>query len=292
MVIQYYECDYLNLKTTVLIFFISLAAVAQDHPNLILTQSGVEQIRENLGKVPFFDAYLAEVKAEVDAEMKTGIDVPTPKDMAGGYTHVRHKKNFLILQKAGVLYQILEDDAYADYVKDVLMEYARIYKSLPIHPQPRSYARGKLFWQCLNDANWLVYVSQAYDCIYNSLSRKERKHLENELFRPFADYISVENPQYFNRIHNHSTWGNAAVGMMGLVMDDEELIQRALYGLKQDGISENAKDNDGGFIKDKEGKAGFLANIEAPFSPEGYYTEAPYYQRYAMYPYLLICSRI
>ena len=278
---------FLSLKTTVLIFFISLAAVAQDHPNLILTQSGVEQIRENLGKVPFFDAYLAEVKAEVDAEMKTGIDVPTPKDMAGGYTHVRHKKNFLILQKAGVLYQILEDDAYADYVKDVLMEYARIYKSLPIHPQPRSYARGKLFWQCLNDANWLVYVSQAYDCIYNSLSRKERKHLENELFRPFADYISVENPQYFNRIHNHSTWGNAAVGMMGLVMDDEELIQRALYGLKQDGISENAKDNDGGFIKDKEGKAGFLANIEAPFSPEGYYTEAPYYQRYAMYPYLL-----
>jgi hypothetical protein len=278
---------FLSLKTTVLIFFISLAAAAQDHPNLILTQSGVEQIRENLGKVPFFDAYLAEVKAEVDAEMKTGIDVPTPKDMAGGYTHVRHKKNFLILQKAGVLYQILDDAAYADYVKDVLMEYARIYKSLPIHPQPRSYARGKLFWQCLNDANWLVYVSQAYDCIYNSLSRKERKHLENELFRPFADYISVENPQYFNRIHNHSTWGNAAVGMMGLVMDDEELIQRALYGLKQDGISENAKDNDGGFIKDKEGKAGFLANIEAPFSPEGYYTEAPYYQRYAMYPYLL-----
>ena len=167
------------------------------------------------------------------------------------------------------------------------MEYARIYKSLPVHPQPRSYARGKIFWQCLNDSNWLVYVSQAYDCVYDYLSKKERKHLEKELFRPFADYISVTNPQYFNRIHNHSTWGNAAVGMIGLVMGDEELIQRALYGLKEDGIAANAIDNDGGFIKDKEGKAGFLANIEAPFSPEGYYTEAPYYQRYAMYPYLL-----
>ncbi len=269
------------------ILLVSFILKAQDHPNLILTKGGVEQIRQNLGKVPFFDAHLAEVKGEVDAEILTGVHVPIPKDMAGGYTHDRHKRNFSMLQKAGALYQILQEEKYALYVKQVLMEYARIYKGLPIHPQPRSYARGKIFWQCLNDANWLLYVSQAYDCIYTFLSKKERNHLEDELFRPFADYISIENPQYFNRIHNHSTWGSAAVGMIGLVMQDEELIQRALYGLKQDGIDENAKDNDGGFIKKADEKAGFLANIDVPFSPEGYYTEAPYYQRYAMYPYLL-----
>ena len=273
-----------------LTLFASFYLGAQEHPNLIMTQAGVKEIRANLGKVPFFDAHLAQVKGEVDAEISKGIFVPIPKDMAGGYTHERHKQNFFMLQKAAALYQIVEDEKYAAYVKEVLMEYAAMYKSLPIHPQPRSYARGKLFWQCLNDANWLVYVSQAYDCVYNYLSKKERKHLENELFRPYADYISVENPQYFNRIHNHSTWGSAAVGMIGLVMQDEELIQRALYGLKEDSIAANAKDNDGGFIKDKEGKAGFLANIDAPFSPEGYYTEAPYYQRYAMYPYLLFAT--
>ncbi len=262
-------------------------SLGQEHPGLILTQKGVEEIRQNLGKVPLFDKYLAEVKTAVDAAIEKGVDVPIPKDMAGGYTHEQHKRNFFILQKAGALYQILDDAVYANYVKAVLWEYARIYKSLPIHPQPRSYARGKLFWQCLNDSNWLVYVSQAYDCIYNFLSKKERKYLEESLFRPYADYISIDNPQFFNRIHNHSTWGNAAVGMIGLVMNDEELIQRALYGIKLDTIDTKAKDNDGGFIMDQEGKAGFLANIEAPFSPEGYYTEAPYYQRYAMYPYLL-----
>lgn len=268
-------------------FFVALWSTAQEHPKLIMTKQGVAEIRQNLGKVPLFDAYLAEVKAEVDAEIKTGIHVPIPKDMAGGYTHERHKRNFFMLQKAGALYQILEDESYAAYVKATLLEYARIYQSLPIHPQPRSYARGKIFWQCLNDSNWLVYVSQAYDCIYDYLSSNERRYLEEELFRPFADYLSTENPQFFNRIHNHSTWGNAAVGMIGLVMNDEELIQRALYGIAQDSIDANAKDNDGGYIKDQEGRAGFLANIEAPFSPEGYYTEAPYYQRYAMYPYLL-----
>ena len=260
---------------------------AQDHPNLILTAEGVAKIRTHLGKVPTFDRYLNEVKAEVDAEIQEGVFVPIPKDMAGGYTHERHKRNFFVLQKAAVLYQILEDDTYAAYVKEVLMAYAKIYKELPIHPQPRSYARGKIFWQCLNDSNWLVYVSQAYDCVYNYLSASERNYLETELFRPFADYISVENPQFFNRIHNHSTWGNAAVGLMGLVLEDEALIQRALYGISLDNTSLEAKDNDGGFIRKPGEKAGFLANIDAPFSPEGYYTEAPYYQRYAMYPYLV-----
>lgn len=277
------------MKKAVFILFIfhSLIGSSQNHPRLILTEDGVRAIRENIGKYPLFDNYLMDVKAEVDSEINLGIRVPIPKDMAGGYTHEQHKRNFFILQKAGALYQILQDDAYANYVKEVLMEYAKMYKSLPVHPQERSYARGKLFWQCLNDSNWLVYVSQAYDCIYDFLSKKEKNYLEKELFRPFADYISIKNPQFFNRIHNHSTWGNAAVGMIGLVMNDEELIQRALYGIPNDSINEKAKDNDGGFIKSESGKVGFLANLEAPFSPDGYYTEGPYYQRYAMYPYLL-----
>jgi hypothetical protein len=259
---------------------------AQEHPNLVLTKAGVERIRKELGSVPLFDASLKKIKAEVDAEMDLGIDIPIPKDYSGGYTHERHKRNFLILQKAGVLFQILQDERYAIYIRDMLFQYEAMYKDLPVHPKERSYARGKLFWQCLNDSNWLVYVSQAYDCIYDWLSKKERNQLEKNLFRPFADFISIGNPQFFNRVHNHSTWGNAAVGMIGLVMGDDELVHRALYGIENDGLDATAKDNDGGFIKTDD-KAGFLANLDEPFSPDGYYTEGPYYQRYAMYPFLI-----
>ena len=253
-----------------------------------MTKAGVERIRAELGQVPLFDATLKNVREEVDAEIEMGIDTPIPKDFSGGYTHQRHKQNFLIAQKAGVLFQILEDEKYAIYLRDMLFQYEAMYKHLPIHPQERSYARGKLFWQCLNDSNWLVYMSQAYDSIYDWLSPEERRQLEENLFRPFADYISIENPQFYNRVHNHSTWGIAAVGMIGLVMEDDELIQRALYGLEDDGLEVGAKDNDGGFIKVEGQKVGFLANINEPFSPEGYYTEGPYYQRYAMYPFLIL----
>lgn len=278
------------LALAILVMSLPGRAADADHPKLIMTRDGVAQIRAALGTVPLFDATLAEVRDEVDAEIEQGIDTPIPRDYSGGYTHERHKQNFFVMQQAGALYQILEDDKYAEYVRDMLFQYEAMYKDLPLHPKTRSYARGKLFWQCLNDANWLVFTSQAYDAIYNFLSVDERERLEKNLFRPFADHISVDNPQFFNRVHNHSTWGNAAVGMIGLVMGDDELVERALYGIHFEEIDTNAKDNDGGFIYSQGGEAGFLANLAEPFSPDGYYTEGPYYQRYAMYPFLIFAQ--
>ena len=283
----------LYLKRIVLICCVLVAqsGFSQEHPNLILTKQGVKDIKSQLGKVPLFDATLAEVKAKVDAEILKGIDVPVPKDMAGGYTHVRHKLNYLTMQEAGVLYQILGDEKYAVYVRDMLMAYAEMYPDLPRHPQERSYSRGKLFWQCLNDSNWLVYTAQAYDCVYDYLTKKEVKHLEKKLFKPMADFLSIDTPQFFNRIHNHSTWGNVAVGMIALVMDDDALVERALYGIK-DLKLDAGKDNDGGDIFVEGQKAGFLANLEEPFSPDGYYTEGAYYQRYAMYPFMIFAEAL
>ncbi|NRS88037.1 hypothetical protein HNQ02_000947 [Flavobacterium sp. 7E] len=286
------KIDWLKMLSLGLLLIIFQSGMAQGHPSLVLTKKGVQEIKSNLGKVPLFDASVAEVKKEVDAEIALGILVPVPKDFSGGYTHERHKKNFLMMQKAGVLYQILGDKKYAVYVKEMLMAYAKLYPTLPLHPQERSYARGKLFWQALNDSNWLVYTSQAYDCVYDFIGAKDRAVLEKDLFKPFADFISVGSPQFFNRVHNHSTWGNVAVGMIALVMDDAELLERALHGLKEDGLKAGMKDNDGGLIKKEGQKTGFLANVDEPFSPDGYYNEGPYYQRYAMYPFMIFAEAL
>lgn len=279
-------------------FFITIASFASQsdetnsaHPNLVLTQQGVSSMRANLGKVPLFDQTLTSTIQQVDAEIEVGIRVPEPKDLAGGYTHERHKANFFTMQKAGVLFQITREEKYAVYIKDMLLAYAELYPTIDKHPATRSYAKGKFFWQCLNDANWLVYTSQAYDCIYDWLDARTVKKLNKELFRPYADFLSLENPQFFNRLHNHSTWGNAAVGMIGLVMNDKELIDRALYAF--DIKSGSGVDNDGGSLNlqgYKEG--GFLAQIDHSFSPDGYYTEGPYYQRYAMYPFLVFAQAL
>ena len=268
------------------------SCVAQ-RPNLILTKAGVETIRKGEAEAPLFDRVVEATRAEVDAEIESGLHVPTPKDMAGGYTHERHKRNFFVLQKAGNLYQITGEEKYAQFVRDLFLKYAEAYPTWGIHPTNRSYATGKIFWQCLNDANWLVYSAQAYDCVYDYMTPTERKQVETQLFRPLADFISVENPKFFNRIHNHSTWGNAAVGMIGLVMNDEELVQRALYGIQNDGLDNTMLDNDGGFIKvEGQNQAGFLAQLDFSFSPDGYFTEGPYYLRYAMTPFLIFARAL
>ncbi|MFK7829606.1 MAG: alginate lyase family protein [Congregibacter sp.] len=281
----------MNKLPIVLCLLLSLSipteASSQAHPKLILTEIGVKEIRMNLGRAPLFDASVEKARREVDAEIAMGIDTPIPKDFSGGYTHERHKRNFVIAQKAGALFQILQQEKYAEYLRDMLFQYEAMYQDLPVHPKERSYARGKLFWQCLNDSNWLLYMAQAYDAIYDWLPEQERERLNNNLFRPFADFISLGNPQFFNRVHNHSAWGNAAVGMIGLVMGDDDLVHRALYGIPDDQLGADLKDDDGGFIKREGQKVGFLANLEEPFSPDGYYTEGPYYQRYAMYPFLM-----
>ena len=276
---------------TVLILLTAFGVCAQDYPNLILTPQGVKSIRSSLGKTPLFDQTVETARNQVDAEIEAGIDVPIPKDLAGGYTHERHKANFFTMQKAGVLFQITGEEKYAIYIRDMLLEYAEMYPTLGKHPAMRSYARGKFFWQCLNDANWLVYTSQAYDCIYDWLDKKTQKKLNTELFRPYAEYISIENPQFFNRIHNHSTWGNAGVGLIGLVMDDNELVDWALKGLDIKVPGDFVKDNDGGAIQlEGQKEAGFFAQLDHAFSPDGYYTEGPYYQRYAMYPFLIFAQ--
>ena len=234
-----------------------------------------------------FDQTLAGTQVQVDKAMEQAFLVPTPKDMAGGYTHEVHKQNWKTLADAGALYRLTGEVKYAAFVRDALLQYAAVYSSWPTHPTARSYATGKLFWQCLNDANWLVYVSGAYGDIYDWLDPAVRARLNDELFRPMADFLSIENPQFFNRIHNHSTWGNAAVGMIGLVMHDEELVERALYGIPVADLPADLRDDDSGKIISETGRAGFLAQLDLSFSPDGYFTEGPYYLRYALSPFLL-----
>lgn len=283
-----------NLKKLIVsvLMLSTLAVKAQKHPCLTLTQKGIKEIKAGLGKTPLYDKSFAAVKKEIDTEILKEIEVPIPKELAGGYSHEVHRKNYNIMEKAGMLYQITGDEKYAKYLKTILHKYADLYPTLGLHPAKNSYARGKLFWQCLNDANWLVSVSQAYDCVYDYLGKTDRVRIEKDLFIPFVNFLSIETPQFFNRIHNHSTWGCAGVGMIGLVINNDDFVKRALYGSSAK-VAEGQHDNDGGLIQHAgQEKAGFLAQIDGLFSPDGLYSEGAYYHRYGVYPFLIFAASL
>jgi len=256
------------------VFATSACVADTSRPRLLLSPEDVELISQSSPLPQGFEVAVQGAKADVSRYLDAIPDVPVPKDAGGGYTHEQHKRNSVTIQNAGFLYQVTGNKAYANLARDILLAYAELYPTLSDHPQQKNQSPGQLFWQSLNEAVWLVTSIQGYDSIYEALNDAEKEKIEIGLFRPMVSFISDEAPQTFDRIHNHGTWAVAAVGMTGYVIGDQNYVEKALYGLKRDGNS------------------GFMKQLDLLFSPDGFYSEGPYYQRYALMPFLLFAKVI
>jgi hypothetical protein len=266
------------LKTVVIVIFcliFSLDSFAQKHPSLMLTEAQLPEIRNGVQQYPLLQTSYEALKTEADLALKSPLNVPIPTDGGGGVTHEQHKRNYINILNCGVAYQISQDIKYANYVRDILLNYASQYQKWPLHPKRKpNHPAGKIFWQGLNDCVWQVYVIQGYDLVYNALTTKERQQIEQNLFMPILKFLTVDSYETFNKIHNHGTWNVAAVGMTGYVLNQPDYVEMAIKGSK------------------KDGKTGYLAQINQLFSPDGYYMEGPYYQRYALLPFILFAKAI
>ncbi|PPT76769.1 alginate lyase [Xanthomonas arboricola pv. populi] len=247
---------------------------ATDAAPVLVTARQWRDMASDGARLPVFAREQARAQASVRAAMRAGVEVPVPRDPGGGASHEQHKRNYQAIQAAGALYRLTGDRAYADYARDVLLAYARLYPTLGAHPAGRGQVPGRLFWQSLNDSVWLVYASQGYDAIRDTLSAQDRATIDRDVFARMAHFLCDESADNFDKIHNHATWAVAAVGMTGYVLRDQALVDKALRGSKRDG------------------KAGFLAQVDQLFSPDGYYAEGPYYQRYALAPFVLFANAI
>lgn len=249
---------------------------AVEHPNLVITSSDVQQMRSAIAQPGRFSAAFKQLQQRLDEQMRLPVEVPVPRDGGGGYSHEQHKKNYQLMYNAGLLYQLTQESKYADFVGNMLLRYAQLYPTLDLHPKRKIGFQnpGKLFWQSLNEAMWLVYTIQAYDLVYSGLSQQDITTIEQQLLVPVALFLSEGQPSTFNKVHNHGTWATAGVGMAGYVLDKPEWVEKALLDLN------------------KSGKGGFLRQLDELFSPAGYYNEGPYYQRFALLPFITFAKAI
>ncbi len=263
-------------KFLLLTISILAAAVAftQNHPIAFVTAKEVLEIKAGFKKNALFNQSYIEIKKNADAWIAAGIKVPVPKEAAGGYSHEQHKENYNQMFYAGLIYQITEEQKYFTAVKESFLKYAALNPTLKDHPQATSASPGRIFWQALNDANWLLYCGMAYDLIENKLTAAEKKTITQGAFAPIVDYFLKEKSEWFNLIHNHAVWACAGVGIVGIATGNEAYINAALYGYESNG------------------RAGFLAHMDLLFSPDGYYNEGPYYTRYAVLPFYLFANAL
>src|SRR5687768_695551 len=104
------------------LLFISFLLPAQ-HPNTFFTKSEAEQLRKSFSKSNLFNRSFLDVKKEVDVWLNKDVDVPFPKDPAGGYTHDRHKANYTLMFNSGILFHLTGDARYALLVKKMFLKY-------------------------------------------------------------------------------------------------------------------------------------------------------------------------
>lgn len=260
----------MKIATTVFASVLALALAFPASP--VAAQATAADSAETLP--PLFASEMAMSQDIVDTIIAEGVVVPVPKDPGGGYTHEQHKLNFRAMYLAGDLFRITGDQKYRNFVREMLLEYAALYPTLGDHPARANQNVGRLFWQVLNDAMWLVHSIQGYEAIRDTLSEEDRDLIDNQVFRRAATFLSVDSERTFNLIHNHATWATAGVGMTGYVLGDQHLVDIALKG------------------SDKSGETGFLRQTEMLFSPDGYYAEGPYYQRFALLPFMVFANAI
>jgi len=221
-----------------------------------------------------FSATLKAAEANLAAQMQRPVTIPVPKDPGGGYTHETHKANFALMYDAGQLYQLTGETKYAKFAAQTMLGYAEVYPSWGLHPAKKEQSPGRMFWQNLNESMFLLHVSQSYAAVKETLTAEQRDKIETDLLRNMADFLSVGAPETFNKVHNHGTWATAAVGLTGYAIGDDDYVEQALLGL------------------DKSGEAGFLKQMDVLFSPDGYYNEGPYYQRFALKPFVIFAQAV
>ncbi|MCL1142032.1 heparinase II/III domain-containing protein [Shewanella gaetbuli] len=232
---------------------------------ILLTEAEIALLSKEVGRSSLMGKTIATNQKDVDAFMQLPIDIPGHGE-AGGYEHNRHKQNYTYMNLAGRLFLITKEQKYADWVIEVLEQYADKYLTFDFHVQKNTNPTGRLFHQILNEHCWLFYTSLAYSCVASQMSEAQQQRIQERIFEPMLEMFTVKYAHDFDRIHNHGIWAVAAVGICGLAVGKREYLEMSVYGL------------------DRNDTGGFLAQISQLFAPSGYYMEGPYYHRYAIRP--------
>ncbi len=135
----------------------------------------------------------------------------------------------------GLLYQFTGDQRYAARARSILLAYAERYLTYPVHDnQGRPGGRGgHVASQSLTESTWLIDIAQGADLVWDQLSDADRQTITDKMLRPALNEIII--PQKYG-IHNIQNRENSAIGLIGYLLGDPELIRLAIddptYGFR------------------------------------------------------------
>ncbi|MEM8857104.1 MAG: heparinase II/III family protein [Chloroflexota bacterium] len=211
-----------------------------DHPHLFLDAAEIEEIKQKIETYDWAQTAFESLKSEADSLI--GVEIVVP-ETGGGFYHADDDAAYAITQRhydladiardSGLMYQFTDNALYMEKAREILLAYSDAYLTYEITDKAgrtgeQASAGGRATAQAINEARWIIPLAWAYDLVYNDLTDAERTKIEDGLLRPAADLIILNNEGR----HNHQSWYNSGVGVLGFVLEDPEYIWYAL--LKDD----------------------------------------------------------
>ena len=125
-----------------------------------------------------------------------------------------------------LLYLLTQDRQYGERAKEVILTYAKYYPEYEVHGDIPYNNPGRANSQTLDEAIFLRYFAFSYDLIADLFSEEEKTTVINNLFRIGANFLREYR---MDQLHNHEVDVDAAMAVLGIILDDEDLIRHALY---------------------------------------------------------------
>jgi hypothetical protein len=231
------------------------------HPRIFLTPDRITELKTAIANdawlKDYTDTFIAECEAKID-----GYEVPTMESGEGGNgTAGSDARDFALA------YVLSDNMDLADAAADILRAF------VPLYPQYEvTYMKGRAMSATLGEAEWGRNMACAYDLIYNSgaLSDADKTAIEDDVLRPCGQVLADGNHRY------RSNWraaGMSGAGVIGLAIDDRDLIEEGLNGYRNE---------EGELFRD-----GMSHHISFAVLSDGIgYERSQSYHSYSMYSYV------
>lgn len=145
----------------------------------------------------------------------------------GVWTSFAHSQIGRAVYHIALLYTIEPDAERLAFVKSYLMAYADHYDTYVIHGHIPYNGPGKLFAQTLDEAHWITDLALGFDVIQAHLTLEEITHIRRGLLEPCARFLIAHKEK---QIHNHSVLITSAIAALGLLLNDEDILNAGLEG--------------------------------------------------------------
>lgn len=142
------------------------------------------------------------------------------------WINVLHARNLDYLVASTYLYLSTGEHRYAEYIRDMLLDYAMKYPTYFEHNTnrlPTVLNSGRMFGQSLDEAVWASDAARAYSVAKPIMTDREIAAVETGYLRVCADMLLERRGG-----GNWQVWHNSGLIALGVALEDDSLIEVAL----------------------------------------------------------------